>query len=146
MVAELLTRSPDNLLGTLEIPPSNMDSTPGSAHGESFVQSGVENMQTIEFDVGGTIVKAVMTGAGMIAGTGALIEAKDAVVSGLTHVFGKYQKKVEEVSELSEIQDNDLDGTATNDAEQQPRPTTDDDDIATASVSYKKAKFEALAF
>ena len=141
MVTELLARSPDIILGALETLSPAMVDTPGMTPGEEFVKSGVAEMETMEISIRGVIVKVGIAGASMLLGASALGEAKDAVVDGLTHVFGKYQ--VEAKDELNDIADSGLDGTP--DANTQQLLPQADSDVATTSVSFKKAKFEALA-
>ena len=141
MVAELLARSPENILGTLY--PSAMIATPGASPGE-FVDTGVRNLQTMEINVGDTIVKIGIMDAGMLLGASALNEAKDAVVEKLTDVFGKYQAKtVDALEDLDEIHQNPFDGTP--DENKQTATQQTNEDVAINSVSFKTAMFDALA-
>ena len=123
--------------------------------GEDFVPSGMANFETFEMSIGGVMVRIGLAAAGGFLGAAALSEAKeatpdiaavqDAIVEKLTKVFGKYQKEQDSSTtingELSDIQENDLDGTP-------DRLRLDDDeqtDPATASVTDKRTNFEALA-
>ena len=145
MVAELLARSPDSILGSLS---PTMENTPGMSSDGEYVKPGVAEMQTMEISIRGGMVKVGIAGVSMILGVSVVTEAKDAVVDGFTHVFGKYQvKTADDISELNDISDDGLDGTPDTDATQQQQQQLaiqDDSDVATTSVSFKKVKFEAL--
>ena len=146
MVAELLARSPTAFLGIS--PLANTMAQSSAAPGEEYVRAAMADYQVEEIDIGGVMVKIGLAAAGGIVGASALSEAKyaakEVVVEKFTQMFGKYQKEHDAITtneDLSDIQENDLDGTP-----DRPRPIDDDQtDPAIASVTDKVTKFEALA-
>ena len=122
---EVLARSRDIISGILNTLSQAMAENVGMTPGETYVKSGAAEMEVVEVSIGGILVKVGIAGAGVMLGASALGEAKDAVVDGLTHVFGKYQVKAkDQVTELNEIDDNELDGTPEPDAQQQQHHLT----------------------
>ena len=109
------------------------------------------DVEIVYASVGGTIVKIGLTGAGLIFGPGALLEATDVLAQQLTELFGKQEKD----ANIDDIEHNELDGTLESTIETAtgdivPKQLVfddwqDADDIFTTTVSYKNGKFEALA-
>ena len=140
MVVELLARSPATILGSCSPLASAMD-VPGMSPGEKFVEPGIKTMETIEINVGETIIKIGIAGAMGIIGATAFGEAKEAIIDKLTEKCGKYQNGTsnEEVftePSINDIQTNDLDGTP--EAQKTLVLNDDDDDVAIICFTTKK--------
>ena len=113
--------------------------------GQDFARPGMMDHEMIELTVGGIIVKVGLTADVGLLGATAMGEAKDAVVENLTKVFGKYNDIRKNTTELSDIQQNSLDGTPDTSKQLLFDKCDEDKDAAEASVTDKRAKFEALA-
>ena len=148
MVAERLLdfRSPSAFSSFLS-PASNMEAAAASP-GEAFMRPPMMDQETEVITVGGVIVKIGLAAGTVAMGASAMAEAKEVVVENLVKVFGKYQSTP---TELSDIQQNTLDGTpdTTSSKLLYFDDSKDDNELrdpATASVIDKRTKIEeALA-
>ena len=114
MVAERLLdlRSPTAFSSNSPVSARTMAAI-ASSPGEEFVQSGVQNLQIVEVKIGDVIFNIGLVSAAGLVGAAGRAEAKELVVEKLIKAFGKYQdtSAIQENSDLSDIQQNDLDDT-----------------------------------
>ena len=107
-----------------------------------YVDTGIRNMEFVDHLVGELIMQVVKIGGGTILGAMAANEAKDAVVEVLTKTFSKQK---ETTPDLSAIETDEFDDTPNKQQLFALEDKQDEQDIATTSVTYRRAKYEALA-
>ena len=121
-----------------------------------FIEPGIRKEEFVEITIGDSLLRVTLASLATILGVAAAAEAKEALVEALMEKFGKYQStttdttiadedSAESITGINDIETNESDGSPDANKQFFKDVGVEDEDVATKSVTFKKAKFEALA-